>query len=323
MRVSGRFPGAGPGAPWLSLLAAVALIAAGCSAPPSQEIRIAWNELTEVNAALPEQIRVFAGADPSIPLRAWAVRARTGPDGVQARVVVSGEDDGRETPAEFARRLGARVVVNGGYFRMDLDPASHVGLLMVDGRIVAPPTRSVLRDEQRYFLARGAFGVMADGSVDIAWVSSREGVLYEWQDPPPNTPEMPIEELDLEGLRPWPARDAIAAGPVLMQEGRLRITSQEEVFFGSTIPDVHPRTAACVTESGELVLLVVDGRQRDSRGVDLVELAILLRDLGCSEAINLDGGGSSALIVDGRLLNRPGGGSEQREVMSALALLDR
>lgn len=306
----------------LSALLAL-LILAGCTAAPGQGIRIAWNELPEVNAGLPEEIRVFAGADPSIPLRAWAVRARIGPDGVAARVAVAEDDDGRETPSEFALRLGARVVVNGGYFRMDLDPAAHVGLLMVDGRVVAPPTRSVLRDDRRYFLARGAFGVMSDGSADIAWVSSREGLLYEWQDPPPNTPEVPIEGLDLEGLRPWPARDAIAAGPVLMQEGRIRITTQEEVFFGSAIPEVHPRTAACVTDSGDLVLLVVDGRQRDSRGVDLVELAILLRDLGCRDAINLDGGGSSALIVDGMLLNRPGGGIEEREVMSAIALVDR
>jgi exopolysaccharide biosynthesis protein len=300
----------------------LSVIAAGCAGTGSPEIRIAWNELEEVNAGLPPEIRVYAGADPSIPLRAWAVRARTGRDGVVTRVAVSDDDDGRETPSDFARRLGARVVVNGGYFRMDLDPAAHVGLLMVDGRIVAPATRSVLRDDRRYFLARGAFGVMADGSVDIAWISSREGVLYEWQDPPPNTPDDPVEELDVEGLRPWPARDAIAAGPVLMQEGRLRITTEEEVFFGSTIPDVHPRTAACVTDTGELVLLVVDGRQRDSRGVDLVELAILLRDLGCDEAINLDGGGSSALIVDGRLLNRPAGGEEERQVMSVVALID-
>lgn len=305
------------------MLAAVLAVAFGCGPGAPQQIRIAWNAVEEVNATLPEQIRIFAGVDPSIPLRAWVVRARTGPQGVMPRVVVAADEDGRETPSEFARRLGARVVVNGGYFRMDLDPSAHVGLLMVDGRMLAPPTRSVLRGEQRYFLARGAFGVLADGRVDLAWVSSREGVLYEWQDPPANTPEEPIEGLDLEGLRPWPARDAIAAGPMLVQEGRQRITSEEEVFFGSTIPGVHPRTAACVAEEGELILLVVDGRQRKSRGVDLVELATLLEDLGCVEAINLDGGGSSALIVDGRLLNSPVGGAEEREVMSALALFER
>jgi exopolysaccharide biosynthesis protein len=108
-----------------------------------------------------------------------------------------------------------------------------------------------------------------------------------------------------------------------MQDGVERITVDEEVFFGSSIPSVHPRTAACVAAAGELVLLVVDGRQRESRGVDLVELATLLRDLGCREAINLDGGGSSALVIDGELINRPVGDRDEREVMSALVLLER
>ena len=57
-----------------------------------------------------------------------------------------------------------------------------------------------------------------------------------------------------------------------------------------------------------------------SRGVDLQELAILMKDLGCVEAINLDGGGSSAMVVDGKLLNRPAGTTIQREVMSAIAV---
>ena len=105
-----------------------------------------------------------------------------------------------------------------------------------------------------------------------------------------------------------------------MHEGKIRVTSDEEVFFGSTISNIHPRTAAGYRNSGELVLLVVDGRQIDSRGVDLQELAILMRDLGCVEAINLDGGGSSAMVVDGKLLNRPAGTTSQREVMSAIAV---
>ena len=68
------------------------------------------------------------------------------------------------------------------------------------------------------------------------------------------------------------------------------------------------------------MLLVVDGRQVNSRGVDLMELAIIMRDLDCVEAINLDGGGSSAIVVDGKLINRPSGTSSQREVMSAIAV---
>ena len=91
-------------------------------------------------------------------------------------------------------------------------------------------------------------------------------------------------------------------------------------MFGSSITEIHPRTAAGYRKNGDFILLVVDGRQINSRGVDLMELAIIMRDLDCVEAINLDGGGSSAMVVDGKLLNRPSGTSNQREVMSAIAV---
>ena len=129
-----------------------------------------------------------------------------------------------------------------------------------------------------------------------------------------------VDSFDFSKTETWEVDDALHAGPVLMHEGKIRVTSDEEVFFGSTISNIHPRTAAGYRNSGELVLLVVDGRQIDSRGVDLQELAILMRDLGCVEAINLDGGGSSAMVVDGKLLNRPAGTTSQREVMSAIAV---
>ena len=52
-------------------------------------------------------------------------------------------------------------------------------------------------------------------------------------------------------------------------------------------------------------MMVVDGRQADSRGVYLEELAIMMMEFNCDEAINLDGGGSSCMVADNRLLNRP------------------
>ena len=59
-------------------------------------------------------------------------------------------------------------------------------------------------------------------------------------------------------------------------------------------------------------MMIVDGRQQISRGVYLEELAILMKQFNCIEALNLDGGGSSAIVADDRLLNRPSGRSSQR-----------
>ena len=100
---------------------------------------------------------------------------------------------------------------------------------------------------------------------------------------------------------------------------KIRITTSEEVFLGTSIPKTHPRTAVGYTKNGKLIIMVVDGRQLISRGVTLEELAVLMLNLNVVEAIILDGGGSSTLVVNNILINRPAGGTTEREVMSAIA----
>jgi len=51
--------------------------------------------------------------------------------------------------------------------------------------------------------------------------------------------------------------DALSAGPALLKGGSINVTSNEEVFFGSSIPDVHPRSAAGRTADGALILMIV------------------------------------------------------------------
>lgn len=76
-------------------------------------------------------------------------------------------------------------------------------------------------------------------------------------------------------------------------------------------PDLHPRTAAGISADGRwLVWLVVDGRQRSySGGATTAEMGEWLKALGCAEGINLDGGGTSTLVIAGKqgpqILNRP------------------
>lgn len=276
-----------------------------------------WAGIDSLNQRLPPSVRVFAGSNDELPLRAWYAWIDLS-QGTRARVAVSDDRDLRETVSDFARDEDACVAVNGGYFRMDDDPATHVGLLMAGGEIIEAAIGSVIRNDIRYPTARATLGITDGGRVYIDWVNSRNDSTIAWPAPNPNRPGAPAEFPDLSQANPWPMRDAVSAGPRLLRDGSPSITVDEEVFFGSSIPRVHPRTAAGVTADGELILLVVDGRQRDSRGVDLDELAQLLASTGAVDGINLDGGGSSALVVDGVLLNRPGGERIQREVMSAI-----
>ena len=279
-----------------------------------------WEIVESTTPNFPAGIKIMKGRNDELPINAWAAIIDPRDPDVDLNVIVSEDLDRRETLTQFSQNKKARVVVNGGYFLIDKTPTEHVGLLYVNNLTVAPATKSVLRNNKRYFTARGALGFLDDGGIDIAWVTSRNDSLFNFSEPVKNQPEEPVDSFDFSKAETWEVDDAIHAGPVLMHDGKIRVTSNEEVFFGSTIPDIHPRTAAGYRNSGELVLLVVDGRQVDSRGVDLQELAILMRDLGCVEAINLDGGGSSAMVVDGKLLNRPAGTTSQREVMSAIAV---
>ena len=279
-----------------------------------------WEIVESTTPNFPAGIKIMKGRNDELPINAWAAIIDPRDPDVDLNVIVSEDIDRRETLTQFSQNKKARVVVNGGYFLIDKTPTEHVGLLYVNNLTVAPATKSVLRNNKRYFTARGALGFLDDGGIDIAWVTSRNDSLFNFSEPVKNQPEEPVDSFDFSKAETWEVDDAIHAGPVLMHDGKIRVTSNEEVFFGSTIPDIHPRTAAGYRNSGELVLLVVDGRQVDSRGVDLQELAILMRDLGCVEAINLDGGGSSGMVVDGKLLNRPAGTTSQREVMSAIAV---
>jgi hypothetical protein len=281
-------------------------------------VPITWAPIDSVNATLPPTVRVYAGQNDVYPLRAWYVSIDERHPLVETRILLSDDPvDLRETVTSFSRMPRSCVAVNGGYFAMNQSPSVHAGLLYVDGATRADATRSVTRADVAYPVARATIGFTAEGSVELAWATNREDSLVAWDRPPAHRPGRPAK-LRHEAAVAWDVRDAVSAGPMLIHNGRRRVTDDEEVFFGSAIPDVHPRTAAGRTADGRLLLLVVDGRQPVSRGVDLEQLAGIMRDLGAVDALNLDGGGSSALVVNGVLLNRPAGTSIEREVMSAL-----
>ncbi len=286
---------------------------------PTSPPAMTWRAMQELNAGLPEGVRVFEGRDEVLPLRAWYVRIDEPDPTIVTRVVMSDDStDNRETVSSFTRDLGACVAINGGYFSMAQTPARHVGLLLTEGRLIESATPSVVRDSLRYETARAAIGFTADDRVEIVWATTRDGAVYRWGRPPRHEPGRPAAPLPYDDAEVWDVVDAVAGGPVLMAQGRIRVTANEEVFFGTSIPRVHPRTAAGRTADGALILMVVDGRQPESRGVSLEELAMLMRDVGAVEALNLDGGGSSTLVVNGVRVNRPAGGTVEREVMSAL-----
>lgn len=112
-------------------------------------------------------------------------------------------------------------------------------------------------------------------------------------------------------------------GPALLVEGvipdGLDITEVEDIGEKHTILGTQPRTAVGIVDTNHFVFVVVDGRDSGySRGVTLSELAQILKDLGCTTAYNLDGGGSSAMYFMGELINNPLGQGRERGISDIL-----
>ncbi len=115
----------------------------------------------------------------------------------------------------------------------------------------------------------------------------------------------------------------LGAGPRLVADGKIFVTADAEEFPADIRLGRAPRSAVGVTKWGDYILAVVDGRQAQSRGCTLQEWAeILLNKFGAVDAINLDGGGSSALVVKDKLVNNPSDGAE-RSVGSVIAIFPK
>ena len=123
--------------------------------------------------------------------------------------------------------------------------------------------------------------------------------------------------MDVSDLRfhTWKKKTAVGGGPVLLQNGEIKITNNEELkFAGKAINDKHPRTAMGYTKDGKLIILMIEGRNTVAHGATLGQEAKILQDLGCLEALNLDGGGSSCMLVNGKETIRPSDKEGQRAV---------
>lgn len=98
------------------------------------------------------------------------------------------------------------------------------------------------------------------------------------------------------------AAESVGATPILVRDGKPWFSNDPNNF----VRGLHPRTIVGWNASGEVLLVTVDGRQPGySRGMSLAEAADLMIGLGATEAINLDGGGSTTFVVNGQVLNRP------------------
>jgi exopolysaccharide biosynthesis protein len=116
--------------------------------------------------------------------------------------------------------------------------------------------------------------------------------------------------------------EVIGGFPLLLEAGR-RVGDLEVSARPSFAAERHPRTAVGLDSDRDVLwIVVVDGRQPDhSMGMTLPELTALMEALEVEEAINLDGGGSSVMVLDGGPVSRPSDADGERPVANALGIL--
>lgn len=199
------------------------------------------------------------------------------------------------TTSWFGETNQALAAVNGGYF--DMDDGGSVTYLEVGDSVICFTQPDV--DSLKW--------AFPDSLINGAVLLTKSG------------------ELVLEAARPdsaYAQSDQEAAvlvvGPLLLKDGK-RVAMPKANFVSNR----HPRSYLAATRD-DILLVTVDGRSRKAAGMSLYEAQDFLLDLGCVDAINLDGGGSTTLWVRNRgVVNAPSDVTGERKVANAFVILPR
>ena len=170
-----------------------------------------------------------------------------------------------ETTSVQAANTGAILAINGDYYG-----AQERGYVLRNGVLYRASAQS----------GTDALVIGADGNFRII-----------------NEGETSADTLVREGA--W---QVLTFGPALVKDGQVTVRSSDEVGRAMTS---NPRTAIGQISEGHYLLVVSDGRTKESTGLSLRQLAELMQSLGAQIAYNLDGGGSSTMVFQGRVVNNP------------------
>ncbi len=179
--------------------------------------------------------------------------------------------------SQTANTVNAILAVNGDYYG-----AQQSGYVIRNGVLYRGSARKNAQD----------LVIFADGSFDIVYES-----------------DITAEELLQKGA--W---NVLSFGPSLLEDGELTVSVNDEVGRAKAS---NPRTAIGIIDELHYVFVVSDGRTSESEGLSLYELATFMKTLGIQTAYNLDGGGSSTMVLNGILINNPttsGNSTKERSV---------
>lgn len=304
---------------------------------PFSFAQLQWTKVDSLFGSLPPSLHVYRTNDPldGKPNIAYYVIADLKDKGLQFTTDTTLHR--RLTPKQFYERdRQPLIVVNCSFFEFVHN--SNLNLVMNEGNILAWNQHSIPnrgKDTFTYTHAlQSALGISAKRKADVAWTYTEQG--YRWPIAFEKNPKIFRDSFDHQSkyffaptlhhwptmkkrlgiIEKWKMQTAVGGGPVLLHNGVIRITNNEEAkFSGKAIDDKHPRTAMGYTKDDKLVILMIQGRFKDTaEGATLLQEAQILKDIGCYEALNLDGGGSSCLLVNGKETIKPSDKEGERPV---------
>ena len=178
-----------------------------------------------------------------------------------------------DTTSAIAESVGAILAVNGDFYG-----AQQSGFVIRGGVLYRSAAKKGAEDLVIY--ADGSFGIIREA-------------------------EITAQELWESG-----AQDVLCFGPALVENGEISVSVNDEVGRAKAS---NPRTAIAVIDELHYLFVVSDGRTSESEGLSLYELAAYLQSKGVQTAYNLDGGGSSTMVFNGRVVNNPTSGRSVKE----------
>lgn len=297
---------------------------------PGPALPAGWRLATEYMAGFPaEGLQLWVRETPasSPPLRAFCLAWDTRSPAVAFKPVLAATP---RTPSQFAAQEPGRVfaAINAGFFGGN----QSFSLIQRDGAVLSANVKSLSRTFQgtttAYFPTRAAFGISAGGRLTTDWIyhiGSGNNLIYAYPEPSPNSlnaaPQPVPSAAFPAGGSPWVMQQGVGGSPMLLKDGVVRLTDQAELI---DVNNTSRRARSALGYTAEAIVLFVAAEGDNppvAPGLTLAEMAALMGELGCVSAINLDGGGSTSLVVSGRTTVRPSDGSE-RPVISAVLLAD-
>ena len=277
-------------------------------------VELKWEKQTY--AGLPDDVEVYKTTSKLNDRNFNAWYAVADPLKVDFRVLYPETVGAKKTVASQAEAAGdCLALINGAIYGN-----YNIGVIITEGKMTQQWHGEIegcywATNSQLYQLTRPIIGVDKDGKAGAYWVGvPQQGTFYYYDRPQPNvvgqakygkvTATSPVPAVS------WEPYYAISCGPMVLYDGLVcadnsmvddtHYYTNFECWDESGVYSAHPdRSAVGVTADGKIVLFICDGRIDASQGAYIKELGPIMKSIGCVHAMNLDGGGSTGMWLNG------------------------